>query len=121
MNDKQTAIRHAELRQAASLDALANDTKAADLRMVIKIRESVIKYEIASETGEDMKPVYSNDVKRDAEFVRRSAESEKLRKYEAELSALECNAATAKIDAQFNADMIRVLVGFAEAEKQAVA
>ena len=118
VTQKSDAIKHAEQRQACSLAALTAETKAADLKQVIKFVEAEIKATIAGEIGEDEKPRYSNDAKRDAEFIRRAAQDARLRKYEAELSAAEVKTATKKIDAQYHADCVRILVGFAEAGKE---
>jgi hypothetical protein len=121
MTDRDTAIKHAQLRQAASLGALEHDEAAAKMTADMKGIEARIVGEIASATSaEDSKPIYSNPEKRKAELDARLEANTNYQGIAADLIDLQHQAATAKIDATYHADMVRVLCSFAEAAKAEV-
>lgn len=95
-------------------------TKIEDLQEKVKIWEYARMAEIAEEKNEDGKPVYSNDVKRQAELEKRKAESHeyqkmirelKSEKYEYDLSIIILQG---MLDKQENARALARIIGIAE-------
>lgn len=114
--EAQTAIAHAEKRRECALEMIQAKQKCLDLERGIKMREAEIKAEIAGELGEDGKPRYSNEIKRDAEFIARSnADTAILCKLRADLDRENHYAAACGIDAEYHRDMVRILCAFAQA------
>ena len=111
--EAQTAIAHAEKRRECAVEMIQAKQKCLDLERGIKMREAEIKAEIASELGEDGKPRYSNEIKRDAEFIARS--NAILYKLRADLDRENHYAAACGIDAEYHRDMVRILCAFAQA------
>ncbi len=115
--DVLAAIDHAAYRKQFSNEALRNDVRATAMRANIKRREITLKAAIAGELGEDGKALYSNEPKRDAELVRRWDLNEESLKMQSEMESQENDAAGNKIDAQYHADMIRILCAFSDSAK----
>jgi len=94
--------------------------KIEDLQEKVKIWEYAQMAQIADEKDENGKPIYSNDVKRQAELERRKAESEeyqkmigelKSEKYEYDLSVIILQG---MLDKQENARALARIIGIAE-------
>lgn len=117
--DVLAAVDHAMSRKQLAIKALALRCEVAELDLRIRRQEASIKAAIAAELTDEGKPLYSNDVKRDAEFIARAQDDEALRGLRADRDEKDFAASAVGFDAQFHADMIRVLCAFAQGEPEA--
>lgn len=115
----EMAREHANRRREAALEALRLRQQTAELDLRIRRQEASIRAAIAAEIDfETGKALYSNDVKRDAEFIARSANDTALQSLKSERDRKEFDASAVGIDVQYHADMVRVLCAFAGAGQE---
>ena len=112
------ACEHAERRREIGRDLLVARRDVAQFDLHIKQIEMGIRAGIVAETTEEGKPLFSNDVKRDAEFIARAGGNAALGKLKTDRDEREFQAGMMALDTQFHADMVRILCAFAEASQE---
>lgn len=117
LSPAEKAAYHAEARRQASTDCLDCSCTVAELDKTIKLREETIEMAVVNETGDDGKPIFSNADKRKIETTVRCEADEVLVAAREERLKVDYRARAAAIEAQYQADMIRVLCAFGEAGK----
>jgi hypothetical protein len=120
MNDRDTAIREAQLRQDCSFKVLQDDKQSAEIAASIKKIEALLMAVITAEVDESGKAVYSNPDKRAAELAARSENQSALKGLRRQLGEVQEMASAGKIDAEYHRDLVRIYCAFAEAENGAV-
>jgi hypothetical protein len=103
------AIQHAEARKAASLMVLEHQEQVAELGRSMKQIELAVTDEVAGETDEAGKAKHSNADKRAAEVAKRLQADEKYTHCLTVSEHSRHTAAVQQIEAQYHADMIRIL------------
>jgi hypothetical protein len=111
MSRTETVDDHAWYRRLHSLDALECTQEIARLQRELKLREAELRIAIADALDPNGKPAFSNETRREAEFIRRCEENDEIKSIRDKINELQHAREKARIEAQYHADMLTVLVG----------
>lgn len=110
-NNVEALEDHAWRRRLHSLDALECAQEIARLQRELKLREAELRIAIAGALDPNGKPAFSNETRREAEFIKRCEEDSEIKSIRDKIQTLVYGREKARIEAQYHADMMVVMGG----------
>ncbi len=116
MSDRELALEAAVCRRERNTASMGLALEAAKLEADMKRIEARHMMEVTA-LADGGKPIYSNEQARKSAVAERVAEDGAYQTMERQVERMKQDAGTESIEADYQRDLIRVYVAFAEAEK----